>query len=103
MATSPKPKPEPNPKVWLYLLLLTLQYGSQPLLSKRFVRCSTLLYSTLLVLLSFSPSLLTATPQLLNSAFLLFFYRREVIVTSLVLACEVAKVPYLILILISSN
>ncbi|KAJ3679605.1 hypothetical protein LUZ60_017616 [Juncus effusus] len=51
-----KPMTAPaKPKVWLYLLLLTLQYGSQPLLSKRFVR-------------------------------------REVIVTSLVLACEVAKV-----------
>ncbi|KAJ0975054.1 hypothetical protein J5N97_017019 [Dioscorea zingiberensis] len=49
-------------RVWLYLMLLTLQYGSQPLLSKRFVR-------------------------------------QEVIVTSLVLACEVAKVKetYLIL------
>ncbi|KAJ0975030.1 hypothetical protein J5N97_016995 [Dioscorea zingiberensis] len=42
-------------RVWLYLMLLTLQYGSQPLLSKRFVG-------------------------------------QEVIVTSLVLACEVAKV-----------
>lgn len=41
-------------KVWVYLALLTLQYGCQPLLSKRFVR-------------------------------------REAIVTSLVLACEVAK------------
>ncbi|OAY67795.1 CMP-sialic acid transporter 5 [Ananas comosus] len=42
-------------KVWPYLVLLTLQYGTQPLISKRFVR-------------------------------------REVIVTSLVLSCEIAKV-----------
>ncbi|XP_039115027.1 UDP-N-acetylglucosamine transporter ROCK1 isoform X2 [Dioscorea cayenensis subsp. rotundata] len=42
-------------RVWLYLVLLTLQYGSQPLVSKRFVG-------------------------------------KEAIVTSLVLACEVAKV-----------
>ncbi|KAK6923404.1 Nucleotide-sugar transporter [Dillenia turbinata] len=42
-------------RVWLYLLLLTLQYGAQPLLSKRFVR-------------------------------------QEVIVTTSVLACEIAKV-----------
>ncbi|KAM0936912.1 putative nucleotide-sugar transporter [Dioscorea sansibarensis] len=42
-------------RVWLYLVLLTLQYGSQPLLSKRFVG-------------------------------------KEAIVTSLVLACEAAKV-----------
>ena len=44
-----------NPRVWLYLVLLTLQYGAQPLISKRFVR-------------------------------------REVIVTSSVLACEVTKI-----------
>lgn len=42
-------------KVWLYSALLTLQYGAQPLISKRFIR-------------------------------------REVIVTSSVIACEVAKV-----------
>ncbi|KAL6993147.1 CDC42 binding protein kinase [Sarracenia purpurea var. burkii] len=42
-------------RVWLYSLLLTLQYGAQPLISKRFVR-------------------------------------REVIVTSSVLACEITKV-----------
>ncbi|KAG9451529.1 hypothetical protein H6P81_011494 [Aristolochia fimbriata] len=42
-------------KVWLYLVLLTFQYGSQPLLSKRFTS-------------------------------------RDVIVTSLVISCEVAKV-----------
>lgn len=42
-------------KVWFYSLLLTLQYGAQPLISKRFVR-------------------------------------REVIVTSSVLTCEVVKV-----------
>ncbi|XP_010268000.1 PREDICTED: CMP-sialic acid transporter 5 [Nelumbo nucifera] len=44
-----------NGRVWLYLVLLTLQYGAQPLISKRFTR-------------------------------------REVIVTSSVLACEIAKV-----------
>ncbi|WJZ91602.1 hypothetical protein VitviT2T_010660 [Vitis vinifera] len=44
-----------SPRVWLYLVLLTLQYGAQPLISKRFIR-------------------------------------REVIVTSSVLTCEVAKV-----------
>ncbi|KAA8546818.1 hypothetical protein F0562_003258 [Nyssa sinensis] len=44
-----------NTRVWLYSLLLTLQYGAQPLISKRFVG-------------------------------------REVIVTSSVLACEIAKV-----------
>lgn len=44
-----------NKRVWLYSLLLTLQYGAQPLISKRFIR-------------------------------------KEVIVTSSVLACEVAKV-----------
>ncbi|KAJ1700148.1 hypothetical protein LUZ63_008660 [Rhynchospora breviuscula] len=65
---SPKPKSQakPQPKVWLYLLLLTLQYGSQPLLSKRFVR-------------------------------------REVIVTSLVLACEVAKVICAIILLVKEG
>ncbi|KAJ4752869.1 Nucleotide-sugar transporter family protein [Rhynchospora pubera] len=65
---SPKPKAQarPQPKVWLYLLLLTLQYGSQPLLSKRFVR-------------------------------------REVIVTSLVLACEVAKVICAIILLVKEG
>ncbi|XP_078166039.1 nucleotide-sugar transporter family protein [Carex rostrata] len=55
-----------KPKVWLYLLLLTLQYGSQPLLSKRFVR-------------------------------------REVIVTSLVLACEVAKVVCAVILLVKEG
>ncbi|XP_068637874.1 UDP-N-acetylglucosamine transporter ROCK1 [Aristolochia californica] len=44
-----------NKRVWLYLLLLTLQYGAQPLISKRFTS-------------------------------------QEVIVTSLVISCEVAKV-----------
>lgn len=44
-----------NRRMWLYQILLTLQYGAQPLISKRFIR-------------------------------------REVIVTSSVLACEVAKV-----------
>ncbi|PIA55207.1 hypothetical protein AQUCO_00800140v1 [Aquilegia coerulea] len=44
-----------NKRVWLYLVLLTLQYGAQPLLSKRCIR-------------------------------------NEVIVTSSVIACEVAKV-----------
>ncbi|KAJ6397933.1 hypothetical protein OIU77_018864 [Salix suchowensis] len=44
-----------NPRVWLYSILLTLQYGAQPLISKRFTR-------------------------------------REVIVTTSVLTCEVAKV-----------
>ncbi|KAF0906479.1 hypothetical protein E2562_011471 [Oryza meyeriana var. granulata] len=46
-------------KVALYLALLTLQYGAQPLISKRFVR-------------------------------------QEVIVTSLVLAIEVAKVCHFV-------
>ncbi|XP_017700448.2 UDP-N-acetylglucosamine transporter ROCK1 [Phoenix dactylifera] len=45
----------PGARVWLYLALLTLQYGAQPLLSKRFVG-------------------------------------QDVIVTTLVLSCEVAKV-----------
>jgi len=27
-----------NPRVWLYSVLLTLQYGAQPLISKRFTR-----------------------------------------------------------------
>ncbi|ERN11389.1 hypothetical protein AMTR_s00176p00056310 [Amborella trichopoda] len=44
-----------TPKIWIYLMLLTLQYGAQPLLSKRFAG-------------------------------------KDVIVTSSVLACEVAKV-----------
>ncbi|OUZ99324.1 Nucleotide-sugar transporter [Macleaya cordata] len=44
-----------NRRVWVYLFLLTLQYGAQPLISKRCIK-------------------------------------REVIVTSSVLACEVAKV-----------
>ncbi|KAJ6916957.1 UDP-N-acetylglucosamine transporter ROCK1-like [Populus alba x Populus x berolinensis] len=44
-----------NPRVWLYSVLLTLQYGAQPLISKRFTR-------------------------------------REVIVTTSVLTCELAKV-----------
>nr|CAD1825149.1 unnamed protein product [Ananas comosus var. bracteatus] len=51
---APTTKPRAK-KVWPYLVLLTLQYGTQPLISKRFVR-------------------------------------REVIVTSLVLSCEIAKV-----------
>ncbi|KAF3942549.1 hypothetical protein CMV_030804 [Castanea mollissima] len=42
-------------RIWFYSLLLTLQYGAQPLISKRFIR-------------------------------------REVIVTSSVLTCEIAKV-----------
>ncbi|KAK4789764.1 hypothetical protein SAY86_017068 [Trapa natans] len=46
-----------NSRVWLYSLLLTLQYGAQPLVSKRCVR-------------------------------------REVIVTTLVLTCELAKVVF---------
>lgn len=45
----------PSSKVWLYSLLLTIQYGAQPLISKRCIR-------------------------------------REVIVTSSVLACEAVKV-----------
>ncbi|WOL19920.1 CMP-sialic acid transporter 5 isoform X1 [Canna indica] len=45
----------PRARVWLYLLLLTLQYGAQPLISKRCIG-------------------------------------RDVIVTSSVLACEIAKV-----------
>ncbi|KAJ9177601.1 hypothetical protein P3X46_012804 [Hevea brasiliensis] len=44
-----------NARVWLYSILLTLQYGAQPLISKRFTR-------------------------------------REVIVTTSVLTCEIAKV-----------
>ncbi|KAH1079956.1 hypothetical protein J1N35_019717 [Gossypium stocksii] len=44
-----------SPRVWFYSILLTLQYGAQPLISKRFTR-------------------------------------REVIVTSSVLICEIAKV-----------
>ncbi|KAF5747355.1 Nucleotide-sugar transporter family protein [Tripterygium wilfordii] len=44
-----------SPRVWLYSILLTLQYGAQPLISKRFIR-------------------------------------REVIVTSSVLTCELVKV-----------
>ncbi|KAK9272652.1 hypothetical protein L1049_003028 [Liquidambar formosana] len=52
----PKRSPEgTNRRIWLYSLLLTLQYGAQPLISKRFVR-------------------------------------REVIVTTSVLSCEVIKV-----------
>ncbi|KAL2504559.1 CMP-sialic acid transporter 5 [Abeliophyllum distichum] len=49
------PNSSTSTKVWLFSLLLTLQYGAQPLISKRFTR-------------------------------------REVIVTSSVLACEVVKV-----------
>ncbi|XP_058096790.1 UDP-N-acetylglucosamine transporter ROCK1 [Magnolia sinica] len=67
MAVSPKRKLPPNPEtasrtVWLYLTLLTIQYGVQPLISKRFIR-------------------------------------REVIVTSSVLACEVAKVIFALILL----
>ncbi|XP_064981644.1 UDP-N-acetylglucosamine transporter ROCK1-like isoform X2 [Musa acuminata AAA Group] len=51
----PSRQESPRAKVWLYLTLLTLQYGAQPLISKRFIR-------------------------------------RDVIVTSSVLACEMAKV-----------
>nr|GLL18864.1 CMP-sialic acid transporter 5-like [Ipomoea trifida] len=59
-ATKPKvsvtnPNANSSPKIWLFSLLLTLQYGFQPLISKRFVR-------------------------------------REVIVTSSVLTCELVKV-----------
>uniref|UniRef100_A0A5B6YSD4 Putative CMP-sialic acid transporter 5-like n=1 Tax=Davidia involucrata TaxID=16924 RepID=A0A5B6YSD4_DAVIN len=59
-ATKPKvPTPSSertiNTRIWLYSLFLALQYGAQPLISKRFVR-------------------------------------REVIVTSSVLACEIVKV-----------
>ncbi|CAA3016912.1 CMP-sialic acid transporter 5-like [Olea europaea subsp. europaea] len=49
------PNSSTSTKVWLFSLLLTIQYGAQPLISKRFTR-------------------------------------REVIVTSSVLACEVVKV-----------
>ncbi|CAD5167656.1 unnamed protein product [Musa acuminata subsp. malaccensis] len=51
----PPRQESPRAKVWLYLTLLTLQYGAQPLISKRFIR-------------------------------------RDVIVTSSVLTCEMAKV-----------
>ncbi|CAA2993403.1 CMP-sialic acid transporter 5 [Olea europaea subsp. europaea] len=55
-ASKPGPiSPNSSTKVWLFSLLLTIQYGAQPLISKRFTR-------------------------------------REVIVTSSVLACEVVKV-----------
>ncbi|KAH9618639.1 hypothetical protein KSS87_008340 [Heliosperma pusillum] len=53
--TTSSDKEGSNKKVWIYSGLLTLQYGAQPLISKRFIR-------------------------------------RDVIVTSSVLACEVAKV-----------
>ncbi|XP_078441302.1 nucleotide-sugar transporter family protein [Wolffia australiana] len=51
-----------NPSVWIYLALLTLQYGAQPLLSKRFTG-------------------------------------KEVIVTSFVISCELAKVTSALIIL----
>lgn len=66
MATSPKSSTRPaknssasGARIWLYSLLLTLQYGLQPLISRRFIR-------------------------------------REVIVTTSVLTCEVAKVVFAI-------
>lgn len=54
-STTTKERESVDKRVWLYSALLTLQYGAQPLISKRFIR-------------------------------------REVIVTSSVLACEMAKV-----------
>lgn len=37
--TKPAPiNPNASTKVWLFSLLLTLQYGAQPLISKRFTR-----------------------------------------------------------------
>ncbi|KAI4317263.1 hypothetical protein L6164_025149 [Bauhinia variegata] len=57
----PKPDlPGMNPRVWLYSIILSLQYGAQPLISKRFIR-------------------------------------KEVIVTSSVLACEIAKVIFVVI------
>lgn len=35
----PPRQESPRAMVWLYLTLLTLQYGAQPLISKRFIRC----------------------------------------------------------------
>lgn len=54
-ATKPSPvNPNPNAstKVWLFSLLLTLQYGAQPLISKRCTRFafSTFLFSIFLLL-----------------------------------------------------
>ncbi|TYG43977.1 hypothetical protein ES288_D11G061500v1 [Gossypium darwinii] len=51
-----------SPRIWFYSILLTLQYGAQPLISKRFTR-------------------------------------REVIVTSSVLICEIAKVACAIILM----
>ncbi|XP_043719340.1 UDP-N-acetylglucosamine transporter ROCK1 isoform X2 [Telopea speciosissima] len=39
---------KPDGKVWLYLVLLTLQYGAQPLLSKRFIRREVIVTSSVL-------------------------------------------------------
>ncbi|PKA60510.1 CMP-sialic acid transporter 5 [Apostasia shenzhenica] len=41
-------KDRANSRVWVYLLLLTLQYGAQPLLSKRFVRDEVIVTSAVL-------------------------------------------------------
>ncbi|KAK4353905.1 hypothetical protein RND71_026099 [Anisodus tanguticus] len=75
--------------VWFYSLLLTLQYGAQPLISKRFVRLNS--YWELNPFFNISSgSSFWFDPILLAHEH--FPLRREVIVTSSVLTCEVVKV-----------
>ncbi|OMO56079.1 Nucleotide-sugar transporter [Corchorus capsularis] len=38
-----------SPRVWLYSILLTLQYGAQPLISKRFTRREVIVTSSVLI------------------------------------------------------
>ncbi|KAG0471192.1 hypothetical protein HPP92_015738 [Vanilla planifolia] len=45
----PQKKDRINSRVWIYLLLLTLQYGAQPLFSKRFIGKEVIVTSAVLV------------------------------------------------------
>ncbi|KAK4411671.1 UDP-N-acetylglucosamine transporter ROCK1 [Sesamum angolense] len=116
------PNPNASTKVWLFSLLLTLQYGAQPLISKRctskFSACALrdvqgLPYNTYLKGLKwnfyFSGNADSAhAANHMHDVDIPFFVHysllgssarpiREVIVTSCVLACEVVKISAIML------
>ncbi|MQL90580.1 hypothetical protein Taro_023175 [Colocasia esculenta] len=106
-------------RVWFYLGVLTLQYGAQPLLSKRFTgyppfsRSSSFVPPTAVIWLIslrgfWRIALLTDVDNpipllkgLLGVKLMDFgtWFRREVIVTSSVIVCEIAKVMCAVLLL----
>lgn len=78
-----------NSRVWLFSLLLTLQYGAQPLISKR---CTRYFNALILQICIRKSSIIEHIVWNLNVFYVIGTYRREVIVTSSVLTCEIAKV-----------